>query len=147
MRKSLTPELETKRVQLPGYEIGSGPNGAFVVQGPTGATLRIIADDGTDPTSAAFGFEHVSVSVSHRDPNWREMAFVKRLFWENEEAVYQLHPPESQWVNNHPHVLHLWRHVSRDIPLPPMIAIGFQEDGTYANRDEAYRAAVKRGLL
>lgn len=55
------------------------------------------------------GFEHVSVSLPNRNPNWDEMCFVKDLFWDDEEIVFQLHPRKSQYVNLHQHCLHLWK--------------------------------------
>jgi hypothetical protein len=145
VRKSLTPELETKRVQQPGRETGSGPNGAFQLQGPTGAVLRITASDGTDPTSATFGFERVSVSVSHRDPTRREMCYIKNLFWPGDEVVYQLFIPESDFHNSADHTLHMWRHVSLDVPVPP--AIGFRDNGPCTDRSGAYVGAAMRGLI
>ena len=71
-------------------------------------TLRCIADNGG-------GWEHVSVSLNRpRVPNWDEMCFVKEVFWEPEDCVVQYHPPASQYVNCHPHVLHLWRPIADD---------------------------------
>lgn len=94
-----------------------GNNGQF--SWPLDATESILcqASDGE-------GWEHVSVSIHRRSggtrmPRWSEMCMVKRLFWDAEDAVMQLHPPESTYVNNHPHVLHLWRPIDQPIPLPP----------------------------
>lgn len=76
-------------------------NGAFL--GKHGSTmLRIIASDGG-------GWDHVSVSLPTRCPTWEEMCWVKRLFFSPDEVVMQLHPATSNYVNNHPHCLHLWR--------------------------------------
>ena len=36
-------------------------------------------------------------------------------------------PPKSQWINNHPFCLHLWRPLRDNIPLPPQIAVGLKE--------------------
>ena len=47
----------------------------------------------------------------------------KDLCWAAEEAVMQLHPPRSKWINNHPYCLHLWRPLNQEIPLPPEIAV------------------------
>lgn len=79
--------------------------------------LRIVASWGR-------GWEHVSVSQQDRCPSWAEMDHAKRLFWDDEEAVMQLHPPRSQWVNNHPHCLHLWKPIEQEIPLPPTDMVG-----------------------
>jgi hypothetical protein len=38
--------------------------------------------------------------------------------------VFQLHPPESQYINFHPFALHLWRHSDHPILMPPSIFVG-----------------------
>lgn len=99
---------------------GAGNNGVFFIPNPNGAstlTLRVICSD-------QMGWEHVSVSCKSRTPTWAEMSYVKDLFWDEEDAVMQLHPPRSTWVNNHPHCLHLWRPLGASIPLPPPIMVG-----------------------
>jgi hypothetical protein len=84
-----------------------------------GFQYNIIASD--------LGWEHVSVhcSVGKRNitPTWEQMCFVKDLFWGKEDCVIQFHPPQSQYVNVHPHVLHLWRPVDTDLPTPPKIMV------------------------
>lgn len=79
--------------------------------------LRVIASWGG-------GWEHVSVSLERRVPLWEEMCFVKRAFWGPEDAVMQIHPAESRYVNCHPFCLHLWRPVGAEIPLPPAWMVG-----------------------
>ena len=86
-----TPWLTVERHRLSGPMGGEygWDAGAFAVpHPPTAVTLRVIA-------SAGFGWEHVSVSLPNRTPNWREMEFVCRLFWTEDECVMQLHPPRS----------------------------------------------------
>ena len=99
--------------------------GAFDIPGPCGQELKILASPGD--ADETIPFEHVSVSLRNRTPNWTEMCFVKELFWDAEDAVMQLHPPRSQWINNHPYCLHLWRPLKQGIPLPPQIAVGYKE--------------------
>ncbi len=65
------------------------------------------------------GWEHVSVSYSNRCPTWEEMCRVKDIFWYDNECVVQFHPPKSEYVNNHPYCLHLWRKCGNDFELPP----------------------------
>ena len=126
MRKTLPDKLEQGRVGGGYFASEAGSlYGAFFVQGPCGAELKIIASDGAET-----GWDHVSVSIRNRPPNWQEMSFVKGLFFEPEECVMQLHPPESMYVNNHPHCLHLWRPTRQEIPLPPAIMVGVKEIGT-----------------
>ncbi len=76
-------------------------------------------------------FEHVSVTIRNRKmeplrrcPTWEQMCLVKSLFWDDEQAVMQLHPPKSEHVNNHAFCLHLWRPTAVEIPLPPSICVG-----------------------
>ena len=64
-------------------------------------------------------WEHVSVSLNNRCPNWREMSFVKRLFWEDDATVMQLHVPVTEHMSYHPYCLHMWRPLQGEIPLPP----------------------------
>src|ERR1700746_3549334 len=123
------PELESYRIREGYFASRTGEDfGTFLVPGPKGATLRIIASSG-DPSSAV-DWEHVSVSLPNRCPNWPEMCFVKDLFWGDEETVMQLHPPKSKWINNHEFCLHLWRPITETIPLPPDITVGIKELGT-----------------
>lgn len=106
-----------------GYRIHGGPgdagNGAFKVY-VGGRSFFCIASNGG-------GWEHVSVSPCNRKratpPTWAEMCEIKHMFFEDEEAVVQYHPPKSEYVNNHPYCLHLWRPTSQDIPTPPKIFV------------------------
>lgn len=80
--------------------------------------------------SNGMDWEHVSVSVrdgnKSRMPNWDEMCHIKAVFWDDEDVVMQLHPKKSEYVNNHPHVLHLWRPMNEVIPTPPSIMVGIK---------------------
>jgi hypothetical protein len=129
MRKVLPPRLEAGRLRegVYGSTPDDGPNGAFMIVGPLlGPELRIIASDGTDPICQ--GWEHVSVSHYDRVPSWSEMCFVKDLFWCSDETVMQIHPPESEYVNQHPFCLHLWRPTRTALPLPPRILVGVKDE-------------------
>jgi hypothetical protein len=123
MRHTIDEKLERGRLlqgDIWSSTTADGPLGVFHVMGPTGAVLRILSS-GHD---SEYMWEHVSVSTQHRIPNWIEMCFVKDLFWHPEEAVMQLHPPKSDYVNHHPYTLHLWRPMRQAIPLPPSILVG-----------------------
>ena len=98
-----------------------GPNGAFMIPFNK-ITLQVIASNGGD-------WEHVSVSPATlaRTPTWEEMDYIKSLFWDAQEAVMQLHPPRSRWINNHPYVLHLWRPIGIEIPAPPDYMVGVKQ--------------------
>lgn len=100
-----------------------GNNGAFAVTGAK-RVLWCIASDGS-------GWEHVSVHANdgRRDstPAWDEMCRIKDLFWGGEDVVMELHPRASQYVNEHRHVLHLWRPIGGGIPEPPSMLVGRQK--------------------
>jgi hypothetical protein len=99
------------------------------------ADLHIIASWGG-------GWDHVSVSLEHRTPNWTEMSAVKDLFFYEEECVIQYHPPKSEYVNYHPFCLHLWRPQGKTIPLPPSIFVGPKtRDELQSVLQNAYEAA------
>ena len=96
------------------------PYGAFLIPFRT-AKLAVIADWGRG--GCVGGWEHVSVSLPNRCPNWDEMCFIKDLFWDDEETVVQFHPRKSEYVNNYPHCLHLWRQVGVEPVLPTRILV------------------------
>lgn len=119
MRKVYGPALEHRRLVRSGGRYDTLPgdqHGAFfpIIHGQE---WNVIASSG-------LGWEHVSVSSPRRTPPWEIMAAIKDLFWEPEEAVMQLHPPASTYVNHHPHCLHLWRPLDASIPLPDPILVG-----------------------
>lgn len=122
MRNIIPSKLEDGRVREGPFASTSddGVMGAFFVMGPKGALLKIISS-GSD---VECGWEHVSVSVVNRTPNWDEMNFVKDLFWRDDECVVQYHPPKSEYVNCHPYCLHLFRPINEKIPMPPSILVG-----------------------
>lgn len=106
-----------------------GNNGAFLFDSPSpGWKLCVIASD--EPYDDSIPWEHVSVQAVRqkpaaiRIPSWKEMCFVKDLFWDAEDIVMQLHPRKSEYINYHPAVLHLWRPVGVEIPMPPRGMVG-----------------------
>jgi len=52
------------------------------------------------------------------------MQFIKLLFWEAEGEAMQLHPRNSEYINNHKYCLHLWRPKNTWIPMPPTEMVG-----------------------
>ena len=111
------------------YRVTSGPMASTSAAGNNGAfrlalkarsedrRVQVIASDGA-------GWEHVSVVWSRAVPTWEMMCQVKALFWDPDDCVLQYHPPESDYVNAHPHCLHLWRPVGVDLPRPPAWMVG-----------------------
>lgn len=105
-----------------------GCNGAFIIplakykaRTPQQGAATVIVSDGG-------GWEHVSVHVVYNKkmftPCWATMCVIKDLFWDDEDCVIQFHPPKSQYVNMHPHVLHLWRKVGSEFETPPKVFVG-----------------------
>lgn len=124
---NLSQKLEFYRIRSGPYASSTGDNwGAFIMPGPKGADLKIIAAPGEDPVTE--GWDHVSVSCKNRIPNWIEMCFVKDLFWMPEDCVVQFHIPKSNYINYHPFVLHMWRWTKGEFPRPPSILVGPNND-------------------
>lgn len=126
MKKTLSEKMEAGRIRFGKYgtDQSFGPVGCFeVFCNVTAGLLVIMSSDGVDDPIAE-GWEHVSVSMSRRIPNWQEMCWVKSEFWNEDEAVIQIHPPKSEYVNHHPHCLHLWRHPTQQLIYPPKILVG-----------------------
>lgn len=113
------PNQYRVRGDLMGSNESYGNNGYFIIPFEN-FSLSIIASDGE-------GWDHVSISLPNRCPNWREMQFIKDLFFNEEETVIQFHPKKSEYVNNHPNCLHLWKPQDFDLVLPPSILTGIKE--------------------
>lgn len=70
------------------------------------------------------GWDHVSVSLfEKRCPTWEEMCFIKEILFKPNEAAYQLHPTQDNYVNSHKYCLHIWRPQNQEIPTPPTIFV------------------------
>lgn len=122
---------ESSRVATPdpfdehGVAQPKATNGGFLMRSPHDAwALLCLASDG-------FGWEHVSVHAllvddpaTKRVPTWGEMCYIKSLFWDDEDTVVQFHPSASNYVNDHPYTLHLWRPTKRALPTPPPSLVG-----------------------
>ena len=115
-------DVEPYRVLNTAYASRFGDDyGAFWIPGPCGMDLKVIASSGS--AHEEIPWEHVSVSLKNRCPNWQEMCFIKDLFWAPDEVVMQLHVAAQNHINVHNFCLHLWRPLKADIPLPPRIAV------------------------
>lgn len=105
---------------------------------------------GTLVCSIGAGWEHVSVrpEKSRIMPSWDDMCMVKDMFWNDNEAVIQIHPPKDQYVNNMGNCLHLWRCTYKDMVLPPSCLVGIREGQTRAELmkeiKEAYEIAGEK---
>jgi len=129
MRRPVLHHVEMARVRdgVMASDETFGPNGMFMFKRERGhkTELKVISSDGG-------GWEHVSVSTETRCPTWDEMNFIKDLFWGDDECVMQLHPPRSDWVNNHQYCLHLWRPIGAEIPRPPSEFVGVKSGEPHA---------------
>ena len=96
----------------------------FLIPGPCNAVLTVLASDGADWTFDPPVWEHVSVSTRSRTPNWREMEFVREIWFLPSETVVQFSVPRADHINLHPFCLHMWRPVGVDIPRPPAGTVG-----------------------
>lgn len=105
------------RVSVLDFPPGDEHNGMFRVPLKHGQFVTVQASNG-------LGWEHVSVSRHDRAPTWDEMCQVKALFWGDDDCVVQYHPPKSEYINNHPYCLHLWRPIGMELPQPPSILVG-----------------------
>lgn len=94
-----------------------GLNGIFIIPYQRVKLIALVSD--------AFGWDHVSVSVQNkkRCPKWAEMKHVKNLFFKADEIAIQFHPPEENYINDHPYVLHIWRPQYFEIQLPPVCMV------------------------
>lgn len=122
MKKFVPLSLQANRVregQMASDE-SFGMAGAFRLIGP-GGVLLLAVSSGVDHEH---GWEHVSVSAKDRCPSWPEMCWVKDLFWDKTEMAVQYHPPESEYVDFHPHCLHMWKPIGMTIPMPPTLLVG-----------------------
>lgn len=115
------PEPFRVRTGFHASDPSAGNNGAFRLRLEYSHHLFAIASDGE-------GWEHVSVSHETYTPSWKQMCEVKVLFWDPEDCVLQYHPPASDYVNCHPHCLHLWRPVGQSIARPPAELVGLKEE-------------------
>jgi hypothetical protein len=99
-------------------KVGDSLNGLFMVYG-----LCIIA-------TSDYGWDHVSVSHSDRTPTWEEMEKIKRLFFKDDEAAFQLHVPVNEYIDGNvlgrraQYCLHIWRPLDKEIPRPPDWLVG-----------------------
>ena len=75
------------------------------------------------------GWEHVSINGVNRMPTWDEMCQIKDMFFTEDECCVQYHPPKSEYVNNIPYCLHIWKPIeqySGALPVPPSLLVGIK---------------------
>lgn len=112
MKTQLSEYVEKHRIRTGpfGSDESYGNNGQFLFKRKN-KKLFVQVSDGA-------GWDHVSVSLKHRCPTWDEMCWIKDLFFDDEETVVQFHPRKSDYINNNPYTLHLWKNQRFDYQLP-----------------------------
>lgn len=94
--------------------------------------------------SVGAGWEHVSVAPYRNIlPSWEDMCIIKDIFWNDDEAVIQIHPPKAEYVNNKRNCLHLWRCTYKEMVLPPSVLVGVREGQSLREIDEEITAAFE----
>lgn len=90
------------------------------------AVISMPAWQGSVIASTGAGWEHVSVCPFQKriTPTWDDMCRLKDMFFEDDEAVIQIHPVKADYVNNMSNCLHLWKCTYKDMVLPPSILVG-----------------------
>ena len=88
--------------------------------------------DGTFVCTNNLGWEHVSVCpfAKRITPSWDDMCKVKDIFFEEDEAVIQIHPAKKDYVNNMSNCLHIWKCTYTDMVLPPSCLVGIRKGQT-----------------
>ena len=132
--KKLSEILESKRIIT----------GVITPDGGSGF-IKFPLWQGTVVWSTGAGWDHVSVSPSRkRDlPTWDDMCKLKYIFFYEDEAVIQIHPPKDQYVNNVDNCLHLWRCTYKEMVLPPSVLVGIREGQTPEEVREEIKAAYE----
>lgn len=95
--------------------------------------IKLPRDNKTGYTKASIiwsnggGWEHVSVCpLNGSMPTWKDMCFIKDMFFFDDDWVVQFHPAKDEYVNNMPNCLHLWRPLEEKMPTPPSILVGLK---------------------
>jgi hypothetical protein len=57
---------------------------------------------------------HISIAHPLGLPSWEQLVEVKEAFMGKEVKAMHLLPPRSQWMNVHPHCMHLWVRLDGD---------------------------------
>lgn len=119
--KSFTDIVSSKRVLI-GDMQEDGFRGEIWLPGWRGSVIA----------STGAGWEHVSVSPYRKSyiPSWDDMCKIKDIFFKDDEAVIQIHPPKAEYVNNMPNCLHLWRCTYKEMILPPSCLVGARKGQT-----------------
>ena len=115
----------------------------FISMDGGSADIHIDGWDGSIIWSTGAGWEHVSVSPYRKNviPSWESMCSIKDIFWNDDEAVIQIHPKKTENVNNMSNCLHLWRCTYKEMILPPSCLVGIRKGQTMAEMEQEVKEA------
>lgn len=122
----------------------------YISEDGYGGTIVTPTWSGSIIISNGAGWEHISITPFKRriTPSWEDMCFIKKQFFNDDEAVIQIHPAEADYVNNMPNCLHLWRCTYKEMVLPPSCLVGIKEgqtqDDLMKEIKEAYELAGEK---
>lgn len=121
--KSIGEIVEDKSQRL--IEVQNGADGFRALLYFNNKLSSLIASKGA-------GWEHVSICFleDKNTPTWGEMCILKDYLFYEDEAVIQIHPPKSDYVNNRNNCLHLWRCYYKEMVLPPSVLVGLRPNQT-----------------
>lgn len=104
-------------------EDSAGCNGAFVIGHKLDKSFSLIVT-----ISQRYGWEHVCVTKQVRsrligtpkqvEPNTADMQTAKSVFFKPEETCVEFFPHGPSSLHPAPNFRHLWRHSTRDFPMP-----------------------------
>lgn len=91
------------------------------------------------------GWEHVSISPLRHNyiPTWEDMCSLKDVFFKDDEAVIEIHPPKDDYVNNLSNCLHLWRCRYKEMVLPPSCLVGIKKGQSKSELEKEIRNAYE----
>lgn len=130
--KSIQEILKTPRLQIVTTGADGGTGYAHLISSKKPHPAVVVFSNGG-------GWDHVSVSFSNRTPTWDEMCEIKRMFFRPDEICVEYHPADSEYVNNMPYCLHIWRPQQEPIPTPPSWMVGSKQGQTLVQ-------AIKQGI-
>ncbi len=96
-------EQAVPRVLPPGWDVDHGC-GNVLFNRSIGISVIISAERHDDGRR----WLHVSLARRSRLPTWDDVRLIKDLFVGRGRKAIQILPPENEYVNVHPHCLHLW---------------------------------------
>ena len=112
--------------------------------GGMGVLFKLGKQFGSVIWSTGGGWDHVSVCPYKHSytPSWDDMCALKDMFFHEDETVVQYHPAKSEYVNNMPNCLHLWKPTAAELPTPPAIMVGIKDGLTAAEVREAIKEVL-----